>query len=161
MSNVATITVEQIGVEGVELLADIYSQAFKGTPEQQWGQKELKELFSINGTISFVVCKEGEPVGFALLRIIADEGEIITFCILPKWCNNGYATALLERIIDTMQARSIKRLFLEVRENNEAAIKLYKKCNFNIIGRRKGYYSNHQAKKIDALVMQYQLIEQS
>ena len=60
-----------------------------------------------------------------------------------------------------MQPRSIKRLFLEVRENNDAAIKLYKKCSFKTIGRRKGYYSSHQADNIDALVMQYQLIEQS
>ena len=159
MNKGPNITVEQMGVESAQLLADIYSQAFKDKPEQQWGFEELHGLFSIKGTISFVICREGEPVGFALLRILDDEGEIITFCLLPKWCNNGYATALLEWIIDTMQIRSIKRLFIEVRENNEAAIKLYKKCCFNTIGRRKGYYSNHQAEKIDALVMQYQLIE--
>ena len=148
-------------MESAELLASIYAQAFENAPEQKWGYKELHELLSVTGTTSFVICRDGEPVGFALLRVIAGEGELITLCILPKWCNNGYATTLLEWITDTMQLRSIKRLFLEVRENNEAAIKLYKKGSFKTIGRRKGYYSSHQAENIDALVMQYQLIEQS
>lgn len=148
-------------MQSAELLASIYTQAFENLPEQKWGYKELHELLSVTGTTSFVICRDEEPIGFALLRVIAGEGELITFCILPKWCNNGYATTFLEWITDTMQLRSIKRLFLEVRENNEAAIKLYKKGSFKTIGRRKGYYSSHQAENIDALVMQYQLIEQS
>jgi len=153
---VPKITIELMGVESVSILADIYSEAFKNMPEQKWGVSELFELFSIRETISFVICTDAEPIGFALLRIVADEGEIITFCILPKWCNNGYATTLLGRIIDTMKIRSIKNLFLEVRENNEAAVNLYKKCSFKIISKRKKYYRNKQAEKIDALVMQYQ-----
>jgi len=161
MNEKSEITVVEMGTESTELLSQIYKEAFRGSPEQQWGIKELGELLAISGTSSFVICHEGVPIGFAVIRLFADEGEIITFCILPNWCKNGYATLLLEWIIDAVQLQSIKRLFLEVRENNGAAIKLYKKGSFKTIGRRKGYYSSHQAENIDALVMQYQLIEQS
>ena len=153
------IIVDVMGVESTRILAEIYSEAFKNMPEQKWGFSELFELFSIRETISFVICLDAKPIGFALLRILADEGEIITFCILPKWCNNGYGKILLERIVDTLKKRSIKKLFLEVRENNKVAIKLYNNCSFKVIGRRKKYYKNNQAEKIDALVMQYQFIK--
>ncbi len=64
---------------------------------------------------------------------------------------------LLEWIGKRLQTQSFKRLFLEVRENNEAAIRLYKKCSFKIIGRRKGYYNSSREEKADALVMQNEL----
>ena len=153
----AEITVVKMGQEGSELLAGIYARAFKNSPEQHLGIKEFQSLFAITGTVSYVICRDDMPIGFILLRTLVDEAEIITFCILPKWCKNGYATYLLEWIINSLQQQSVKRLFLEVRENNEAAIRLYDKCSFKIIGRRTGYYRGHQGENIDALVMQIQL----
>lgn len=142
---------------GSELLAEIYCSAFKDMPEQNWDEKTFVNLFKIEGTTSFILAKSDQPVGFVLLRKLLDEVEIITFCILPKWCNNGYATFLLEWIIKSLQQQAIKRVFLEVRENNRAAMRLYDKCSFEQIGRRNGYYNNHQGEKIDALVMQLEL----
>ena len=152
------LEIKEFGEEGVELLSSMHKIGFKNQPEQSWAENEFREVFSINGTKSYVVSRGGEPIGFVLLRIIAEEVEIITFCMLPKWCNNGYSTYLLEQIIKKLQLQSIKRLFLEVRENNDAAIRLYNKCSFKVIGRRTGYYNNHLGSKIDALVMQRQLI---
>ncbi|MBL4602360.1 MAG: ribosomal protein S18-alanine N-acetyltransferase [Emcibacteraceae bacterium] len=154
--NVAII---QMGIEGAELLSEIYAEAFKKTPEQQWGKEAFCDFYSISGTIGYVIKEKEQPIGFLLLRKIIDEAEIITFCILPKWCQNGYGKYLLEWVIDELQQQSIKRFFLEVRENNDAAVRLYNKCSFEIIGRRKGYYKGHQNGNIDALVMQLRLID--
>lgn len=159
MNDLSNVTVEQMGGEGVKLLSSIYNQAFKDAPEQEWDHKTFQNIFEFSGTTSYVICLGDQPIGFSIIRTVLDEAEIITFCILPKWGKNGYATHLLEWIIDTLQMQSIKRLFLEVRNNNDAALRLYKKCSFKIIGRREGYYQSHQGDKIDALVMQIQLIE--
>ncbi|MDG1996670.1 MAG: GNAT family N-acetyltransferase, partial [Emcibacteraceae bacterium] len=64
---------------------------------------------------------------------------------------------LLEWIIKDLQGNSFEKIFLEVRENNVAAIRLYKKNSFDIIGRRIGYYQINKHQKIDALVMQCDL----
>lgn len=152
------IDINKMGIESCSLLSNIHKLCFDKMPEKTWKSKDFEELFSIDGTISYVMSKAGEPVGFILIRKIIDEAEIITFCILPKYCNNGYATLLLEWVIRKLQMHSIKRLFLEVRNNNLAAMKLYKKCSFEIIGQRNGYYKNRHNDKIDALVMQCQLI---
>ena len=151
------ITIDEMAVEGADLLSSIHKICFKNSPEQAWQKHEFQSLFKVAGTKSYVMSIKGQPIGFILVREILDEAEILIFCILPKWCNNGYARTLLECIMKKLQQRSFKRLFLEVRENNQAAVKLYKKCFFKIIGRRKGYYNSHQGDKIDALVMHREL----
>lgn len=148
----------ELGVAGVDLLGNIHRMSFEKMPEQVWTINEFKELFSVAGTTSYVINKAGEPIGFILIRKVIEEAEIITFCILPKYCKNGYATLLLEWVIRELQRQSVKRFFLEVRENNSAAIRLYEKCSFEIIARRKDYYNNHCEKQIDALVMECRLI---
>ena len=40
------------------------------------------------------------------------------------------------------KVKEVKSLFLEVRENNTAARKLYEKTGFVEVGMRKNYYSN-------------------
>jgi len=152
------IEVIEIGIEGAELLREIHGAVFAKLPEQAWSKNDFQDMFSIMGTKAYVMSENKIPVGFILLREVMGEVEIITFCILPKWRNKGYATFLLEWIIKKLQLQSIKRLFLEVREDNDAAIALYNKCSFKAIGRRKGYYNNHKGGKIDALVMQCDLI---
>lgn len=154
------ITINEIGVSASELLAEIHRKSFQNSVEKSWTSKEFVDLFSTNGTKCYLINDLSEPIGFSLIRSVVDEAEIITFCVLPNWCKNGYATLLLEWVIKELQDGSFKRLFLEVRENNKEALGLYKKCSFDIVGRRKGYYNNHQGVNFDALVMQRDLVEQ-
>ncbi|MCC3862354.1 ribosomal protein S18-alanine N-acetyltransferase [Pseudemcibacter aquimaris] len=152
------IGVISMGVSSADLISQIHEEVFLGAPEQSWTKSEFESMFAISGTECFIIKNNDKPLGFSLVRSVADEAEIITFCILPNHTKNGYATLLLEWIVKELQKRALNRLFLEVRENNIAAIKLYKKCLFDIIGRRKGYYHNHQGEKIDAIVMQRCLV---
>jgi ribosomal-protein-alanine N-acetyltransferase len=46
----------------------------------------------------------------------------------------------LERVLQEAQNQGIRRVFLEVRESNLAAIKLYEKAGFASTGKRKAYY---------------------
>lgn len=159
MTKKENLKIHQLNIAGADILAEIYHLAFQNMQEQVWDAQTFKELFEIEGTSSYILEKNTQPLGFIMLRKLHDEVEIITFCILPKWCNNGYATFLLEWMIRRLQKQKIKRVFLEVRENNEAAKKLYNKCCFRKVGRRAGYYNNLDGKKIDALVMQLELRE--
>ena len=148
------IEILKMNAEASLLISELHYKAFIASSDQEWSEKAFREMLSIKGTNCYLVKRDMNPIGFALMRRIADEVEIITFCILPNECKNGYATLLLEWIIKDLQRQSIKRLFLEVRENNVAAIGLYKKCSFDIIGRRNGYYQIKNGENIDAIVMQ-------
>ena len=78
--------------------------------------------------------------GFVVGRIIADEAEILNVAVDKSERRRGAGSALVEEAIKLIGERGGRRLFLEVREANEAARGLYQKHGFQAVGRRKGYY---------------------
>ena len=58
------------------------------------------------------------------------------------------------KMIEDLKAENIKRCLLEVRASNKAAISLYEKYDFKIIGKRKEYYTNPIE---DAFIMQLEI----
>ena len=83
-----------------------------------------------------------------------DEAEILQMVIDLPFQKNGYGFLLLNEIVDILDKENIQQIFLEVRVGNDGAIKLYDKLGFNIIGKRKNYYTIN-AQKYDALLMAY------
>jgi ribosomal-protein-alanine N-acetyltransferase len=63
------------------------------------------------------------------------EAEILNIAVAPSHRRNGIATAL----IDSLDAPEV---FLEVRESNEPAQRLYSKLGFRTVGRREQYYDD-------------------
>ncbi|MDG1995791.1 MAG: GNAT family N-acetyltransferase, partial [Emcibacteraceae bacterium] len=99
----ANISVSKIGLPASKVMSDIHSKSFGGELGKGWSEGEIISLFDIPNTNGYVLSVSNNPCGFAIIREAIDEAEIITFCILPKQCNNGYATLLLEWIIKDLQ----------------------------------------------------------
>jgi len=70
--------------------------------------------------------------------------------VLGTYKKQGIATALLKQLICETMAAGVRDLFLEVREHNIPALRLYQKAGFVESGRRRGYYDKP---KEDALIM--------
>jgi len=66
----------------------------------------------------------------------------------------GAATILLAEIILQARFRGARSIFLEVRESNHPARRLYEKENFAVAGRRPAYYT---APVEDAIVYRFLL----
>lgn len=94
----------------------------------------------------FVYEEEKTIKGFIEIETHFEVVEIINIAVDKSNQNKGIATALINYIINNFPCG---RILLEVKENNEAAIKLYKKNNFVEINRRKKYYG-----EIDAIIME-------
>ena len=99
-------------------------------------------MMAVPGT--FAVTAEGK--GFILCRTVLDETEILTLCVLPAYRRQGVASFLLDEAFKRAKGT---RFFLEVNENNRAALALYSKTGFEVVGKRKKYYNN----KDDAFIM--------
>jgi len=96
----------------------------------------------------------GNPVtdgaeGYAALRLIADESELLRVAVRPEGRGHGVGRALIQAGLREVGRRGATRCFLEVRRNNTAAITLYRALGFEETGHRPGYYSDGQ----DALLM--------
>ena len=80
--------------------------------------------------------------GFIVLMDVVDAAEIIRVAVLPEYREMGIGTKLIEKAVEEIMKKGMENIFLEVRESNSNAIKLYNKSGFEECGVRKNYYSN-------------------
>ena len=116
---------------------------------QNWSADYYRTLLKSKNSIFHI-----EEFGFGFARFSKDEGEIIMIMIDPSFRHKGRATLLLKKLLNDLKSIGCKKIFLEVGSNNEGAIALYKKNNFEKIGERKEYYSLKTGGKLNALVFQ-------
>ena len=131
------------GILFAPIAAKIHAKCF----ERGWSEKEFQKLLALP-TSRLWMSEEG----FLLCSEVADEMEILTICVLPEFRRQHIATDLLHELFDYAKTQKIKRLFLEVAEDNEAAQKLYYGAGFKETGRREGYYARKKG-AVDALCL--------
>jgi len=89
----------------------------------------------------------GRPLdGFIIISSAADQAEILTIATDPAQRQRGIARALLDISETELVDNGVDTLFLEVAEDNEAAIKFYKSAGFGPIGRRPAYYKREMGR---------------
>ena len=88
--------------------------------------------------------------GFIVARTIADELHVNNVAVRQEFRGRGIGSVLLQTSLDQGRKRKVKVAQLEVRASNEAAQQLYRRCGFEVVGRRRSYY---RAPVEDALLM--------
>jgi [ribosomal protein S18]-alanine N-acetyltransferase len=98
-----------------------------------------------------------QAVGFSLCRAVMDEVELLLIAVAPEARRQGAGSRLLIRAQEDALSRGGSMLFLEVREDNEAARCLYESLGFAVIGRRADYYSGKDGGRRAAITMRFGL----
>lgn len=97
-----------------------------------------------------------ETVGYALMMPAVDEVHLLNIGIAAKHQRKGLGGELLERMTELARALKMRRMLLEVRPSNAAALSLYRRHGFRQIGLRRGYYPARTGRE-DAIVMEREL----
>lgn len=98
----------------------------------------------------FVYEARGEILGYSVMRILADEGEIQRIAVLPAYRRQGIARKLMDAMMISARRRGARAMALEVRESNLGARRLYISYGFKQEAVRRGYYHNPAE---DAVIM--------
>jgi len=101
------------------------------------------------------VCElDGMVQGFLVVRgVAAGENEVLNLAVDPRGRRRGIARGLLQQAFVALGGS----WFLEVRESNWPAIRLYQRLGFIDVGRRPGYYSDGASGSPEsAIVMRFQ-----
>lgn len=103
------------------------------------------------------ICKVYESgdegiIGYAVLMPSVDEAELLDIAIDTKHQRRGFGSGLLEDLAVLARRANMRRMVLEVRASNEAAIGLYRKSGFTDIGLRRDYYRAENGRE-DAILM--------
>lgn len=94
-------------------------------------------------------------VGYVLAMVLGVEGEIADIAVSPAARGRGLGGLLLDRMMDDLADEGVRTVYLEVRESNLAARRLYESRGFGALGRRRGYYRHPPE---DALVLRRDLV---
>jgi ribosomal-protein-alanine N-acetyltransferase len=106
-----------------------------------------------NDRVYFVVARAADSdalLGFAIAWYVLDEGELANLAVAPQTRRRGIGQALLDAVTSDALGRGTAELYLEVRESNSAARRLYEAAGFEQVGRRKRYYRQPEE---DALIL--------
>lgn len=114
-----------------------------------WSCEELAKSLEY-GTRLAVAEVDGKIVGYVGVQLTPDGGYITNVAVLPEYRRQGIAKALLKRLFTVISGNGLSFLSLEVRKSNFAAQALYESLDFNVLGVRRGFYSDP---KEDALIM--------
>lgn len=114
-----------------------------------WSVNSLGLLLK-DGNFGVVAEEDGVVAAYVGMVTVPPEGEITNVAVHPDFRRRGMASALLERLIAEGRARRLDIVCLEVRPSNVAAVSLYKKKGFLVVGERRGFYS---APRENALLM--------
>jgi ribosomal-protein-alanine N-acetyltransferase len=154
----APIRIDTATREDIPPLAQIHAASFP----HDWSVDELASLVSEPHVICLVAKRANalgtrSPMGFLLLRLAADEAEVLTIAVDPRRRGRGYGAALMTAGVDRLIRRGIVALFLEVDVANLSAVQLYRRLGFIQVGERNGYYRNGTAEGSMALIMRLDL----
>lgn len=107
------------------------------------------ELKSVD--VCFLAALDGERVaGFGILHCFGDEAEVFNLAVRAEYRRQGIGRRLMEGLCCTADKTGVQSIYLEVREGNAAARRLYESFGFAGVGRRRNYYDNPRE---DALLM--------
>jgi ribosomal-protein-alanine N-acetyltransferase len=135
-----------------DALARIHATCF----EAAWDGASFRAFLNRPGMLAFVAtatdAAETDLQAFILVQIAADEAEIISLGTHPPARRLGLARALLVHAAAEAARRSAGAMYLDVAEDNSAALALYRGLGFIVRARRKAYYQR-EGQSADALVL--------
>ncbi len=121
----------------------------RNTVADGWSAESFRsEAKKENGWVLYIQ-ENGKPAALLTGYYAAGEGDITNVAVSPEYRRRGFACELIAEFIRQLPADA-QEIFLEVRESNIPAIELYRKCGFEQVGMRKGFYVNPRE---NALVM--------
>lgn len=119
--------------------------------EDAWSAEMFWDELAQGDTRTYLVAEDdGAIVGYAGLAAMPDEAYVQTLGVVKEHQRTGLGSTLLTALLEDAKRRGLPRVGLEVRIDNEPAIRLYERFGFEAIAVRKRYY---QPSGTDALVM--------
>ena len=135
------IEVKLMTLDDLESIQNILNSDF----DEFWNYNVFKEELQSENSKYLVAKFNNEIIGFAGIKIIIDEADIMNIVTKKIYRNQGVGTLLLSQIIDLCEELNLISISLEVNEINSSAIHLYENFNFKITGNRKNYYNGSNA----------------
>ncbi|SRR2546425_2113083 len=126
-------------------------------PEDAWDVPAITAIMGMPGFFGQIARAKEAPTGFVLALDLGNECEILSLGVLPDQRRAGIGTALLDSICFAARLHGAECVALEVAVDNAAALALYARKGFTVVGRRPNYYCQ-AGRLVDALILSRALV---
>ena len=146
-------SIEPATLRDAPRLAQLHGASF----HRGWGDGEFETMIAERNTLVHRLRLGRKTIGFAVSRMGADEAEILSIAIDVRHRGRGLSHNLLLTHLGHLAGHGVRRIFLEVEENNAPARRLYERAGFAVVGRRERYYRQENGEQLNALLMRRDL----
>ena len=147
------VSIEPATARDAPRLAQLHGASF----HRGWGEGEFEVMLAERNTLVHRLRLGRRIIGFAVSRMAADEAELLSIAIDATQRGRGLSRDLLLTHLGHLAGRGVRKVFLEVEENNRPARRLYEWAGFEVVGRRERYYQQAGGEQLNALLMRRDL----
>ena len=134
---------------------------FEACFDEPYGAAAVATLLTAPGSRALLAQRTADgasqAAGYVIVRLAADEAEILSLGVVPAARRMGVGRALLAAAVSQAGAAGAAAVFLEVGEDNTAARAMYAAAGFTPVGRRPDYYQRADRSRISAIIMRKSL----
>ena len=130
------ITIRRMQTEDLTQVCEIEKENFS----VPWSERSFSESMARRDTVFLVALVSEEVAGYLGCYCIAGAGEITNVAVKKSFRRQGIGGMLLQKLFEEGVTFDTQEFFLEVRESNEPAIRLYSRQGFIKEGIRKNFY---------------------
>ena len=132
------MVIDRVRATDLARIAAVERQCFS----DPWSPSAFRDLEQ-NAHVQFLCARtdvDGPALGYVVAWFAADEGEIANLAVAPEARGKGIGAALLDAALTHAEQMRVSAVYLEVRDSNQTARRLYASRGFAEVGRRRGYY---------------------
>lgn len=131
--------------EDIQKILDIHNDLF----DYQYSYDNYANELAYDISKFMVLVNEDTIIGYFIVHLTFEIMDLVIIAIRKEYQQQGYGQFLLDYILYIALDNQISKIILEVAEDNESAIKFYRKYRFEEIAVRKKYYGSK-----DAIIME-------
>jgi ribosomal-protein-alanine N-acetyltransferase len=131
---------------------EIERLSFRAPWSRQVFAEELSRHFAFLDVLRWT--ETGRVVAYCNYWRVADEVHVLKVATHPDARGTGFASRLMEHVLDFARRQPCRLVTLEVRRSNEQAQRIYRRFAFKAVGLRPNYYADDNE---DAVVMLLEL----
>lgn len=139
------ITFDSLKIDHIPQIVGIENQSF----QEPWSKDGFRDILSNPSFRNLGIFSDRVLAGYIFFYLVMDELHVMNVAIDPSYRQKGLGAKLMEKVHEMGRGFGAKLAYLEVRETNDAAQKLYASLGYQRQGRRINYYANQE----DALLM--------
>ena len=144
------------GIDELPAIERLMAAAFDPRFGEAWSKAQCLATFTMPSYALRVARHGGAISGFAIVRWVVDESELLLLAVAPELRGQGIGAALLTDWFAFTRAKGVDRHFLEMRTDNPA-MTLYNRFGFTVAATRVNYYRGKDGLFRDAVTMHHVL----